>query len=517
MSHTANSSILLLKNDVDGLKLECGPRSVGDFDSRCGSDIHLLQEKHSFLNPRAPCFFPETKNRNTLGQGVLNHSATPFVFRSSLVSVDDDMPEVIEVDTPNTSFEVGVGDLTSNDLIYGSGSTISSTININTILTFVFCNTYEFSAYYFAYVLAMYVVLALVIGPNVPHTDDLSDGDDVSPHELLQSLRLKNVDRIIIGHLNINSIRNKIGALGDLIGDRIDIFLISETKIDQSFPPAQFHINGFSDPYRLDRNEHGGGLLLYIRSDITTKPLPLISGGIECIIMEATISKKKWLLFGVYNPQKAGTSSFLEALGRDMDHYLPLYDNVILLGDFNSEVSEGPVDDFCSLYNLKNLIKSPTCFKSNANPSCIDLILTNRINSFQNSSTVETGLSDFHHLVFTVLKTTFRKKTPKMVRYRDYRNYSSFNYLNDVNRSLAGVDLHQISHDDYDNLLMGVLDRHAPLKSKCVRGNDQPFMTAELRKEHMKRTMLLNKYRSDLSAYKKQRNLCVGLLRKVKA
>ena len=87
---------------------------------------------------------------------------------------------------------------------------------------------------------------------------------------------------------------------------------------------------------------------------------------------------------------------------------------------------------------------------------------------------------------------------------------------------LAGVDLHQLPHDDYNGLLLRILDKHAPLKTKYVRGNDQPFMTKELRKAHMKRTMLLNKYRKNgnaenESAYKRQRNLCTKLLKSTKA
>ena len=281
------------------------------------------------------------------------------------------------------------------------------------------------------------------------------------------------------------------------IQDRIDILVVSETKIDGSFPPVQFRLDGFATPHRLDRNIHGGGLLLYVRSDITAKPLPLICDGIECIILEVTISKKKWLLIGAYNPQKAQTKKFLLTLGGNLGHYLPSYDNVVLAGDFNSEASEEVMDDFCILFNLKSLIKSPTCFKSDTNPSCIDLILTNRNNCFQNSTTIETGLSDFHHLVLTVLKTTFRKKPPKVVRYRNYRLYNRQNYINDLNLSLAGTDLHHISSDDYNDLLLRVLDVHAPLKMKYIRGNDQPFMNSELRREHMKRTMLLNRFRRD--------------------
>ena len=47
--------------------------------------------------------------------------------------------------------------------------------------------------------------------------------------------------------------------------------MISETKLDSSFPKGQFHLHGFSEPYRLDRNGNGGGILVFIREDIPSK------------------------------------------------------------------------------------------------------------------------------------------------------------------------------------------------------------------------------------------------------
>ena len=86
------------------------------------------------------------------------------------------------------------------------------------------------------------------------------------PFKLLSNIRQKNSNRLIIAQLNINSIRNKFSSLASMIENNIDIFLIPETKIDSSFPTAQFHINFTT--YRCDRNENGGGLLLYVREDI---------------------------------------------------------------------------------------------------------------------------------------------------------------------------------------------------------------------------------------------------------
>ena len=54
------------------------------------------------------------------------------------------------------------------------------------------------------------------------------------------------------------------------------------------------------------------------------------------------------------------------------------YENIILMGDFNSEMSEEPMQIFCNTYNLKSLVSKPTCYKNIENPSCIDLILTNK-------------------------------------------------------------------------------------------------------------------------------------------
>ena len=279
----------------------------------------------------------------------------------------------------------------------------------------------------------------------------------------------------------------------DLVKNKIDILLISETKLDCTFPKSQFRIQGYS-AYRLDRTSTGGGLLLFIRADIPVKPLPLLLGGIECLILEITISKKKWILVGTYNPNKSMISSHLDTLGKNLSHYLSSYDNVILLGDLNSEVKEEAMSEFCSIFNLTSLIKKPTCFKNPENPSCIDLILTNRPHSFQNSYILESGLSDFHKLTITVLKTSYRKKPPKLVQYRNYKKFSHANFRNELISVLNRVNLYHISNDEFVTLFMEIFNKHAPLNIKYVRANENPFMTKELRKEHMNRTRLRNKY-----------------------
>ena len=78
------------------------------------------------------------------------------------------------------------------------------------------------------------------------------------------------------------------------------------------------------------------------------------------------------------------------------------------------------MNSFCSLYNLKSLVHEPTCFKNIDNPSCIDLILTNKSLCFQNTSVIDTGLSDFHKLTLTTMKASFQKQEPKILHYRNF-------------------------------------------------------------------------------------------------
>ena len=87
------------------------------------------------------------------------------------------------------------------------------------------------------------------------------------------NLRKKNVDRVIIGSLNINTILSKLDQLAVIIGNSIDILTIQETKLQKGIDTDRLKMPGYHEPYRLDRNRHGGGVLIYVREDIPTKPV----------------------------------------------------------------------------------------------------------------------------------------------------------------------------------------------------------------------------------------------------
>ena len=142
--------------------------------------------------------------------------------------------------------------------------------------------------------------------------------------------------------------------LSDQIKGNIDVLLVSETKNDESFTNGNFLIDGFSTPYRSDRNSNGGGLMLFVRKDIPSNL-------------------------------------------------------VLILGDFNIEVDDQNMKNFCDSYSLTSLIKHPTCYKNPSHLKYIDLILTNVPRSVQTTCVIETGLSDFHLITLTVMRKSFKK------------------------------------------------------------------------------------------------------------
>ena len=244
----------------------------------------------------------------------------------------------------------------------------------------------------------------------------------------LKKVRIKNMNKLVIGHININSLRYKFECLSAQVRGNVDILLISETKLDSSFPASQFSMNGYSQVARQDRTGNGGGLLLFIREDIPAKHLSTEGKPIEAFFVELNLHMNKWLLCCSYNPNKSMLGSHIEALSKSLDLYSTKYSNILVIGDFNEQFNAPLLKIFCESYNLASLVKTPTCFKNPDNPSCIDLMLTNAPKSFQNSCTIETGLSDFHKMTITVMKTKYEKLPPKVIKYRDYKNFSNENF-----------------------------------------------------------------------------------------
>ena len=336
-----------------------------------------------------------------------------------------------------------------------------------------------------------------------------------------------------IAYLNINHLRNKVVDLRYILKDINPTFLaISETKLDDSFPNAQFNINGYLNvkEFRRDRNKNGGGLLAYIKKGTPVKRIKNYEHEeIETLAIELKIGSQKWCIVSVYRSEQTSVDHFLSTFSLCLDKIYDKYQNVIVIGDININSLENrrnndkskfeKLKHFCDTYDLHNLIKSPTCFQSEE-PTSLDVILTNKRRSFMHSKSIQNGLSDHHSLICTMLKTKVKKVKPNVIRFRCMKHFNEKEFLTELKIVLSSLNFNNPKNDfsKFANKFLQVLDKHAPIKTKITRGNDAPFMTSDLRREIRHRSRLSNKaFKLKTSeskcAFKRQRNKCTNLLR----
>ena len=128
--------------------------------------------------------------------------------------------------------------------------------------------------------------------------------------------------------------------------------------------------------------------------------------------------------------------------------------------------------------------------------------------------TFETGVSDHHKLIGTMLRSTFAKGKPKRMFYRCYKNFDNKKFEEELQKQLLSVS----DFESFHFAFKVILNRLASLKQKPIRNNNQPFMTKTLRKVIMKRSKLRNKFNKErnIEYWLRQRNLCSNLLKESK-
>ena len=140
-----------------------------------------------------------------------------------------------------------------------------------------------------------------------------------------------------------------------MLTEVLDTLMISESKLDDSFPKTQFNMEGFRTPFRLDRNKHVGGILLYVRNNIDTILLinHVFPNDIEAFITEVKVNTCKWLVGFSSNPNRINVSAHLEQILESVRCYSKKYENVLLMGDYNVDIKETNVTVFCNQHKLK--------------------------------------------------------------------------------------------------------------------------------------------------------------------
>ena len=221
------------------------------------------------------------------------------------------------------------------------------------------------------------------------------------------------------------------------------------------FPITQFHIEGYQfPPFRRDRiqptntTHFGGGKIVYIKEGVISNRLNKYeTEHAETICTNLTIKERKWFILFAYRPESINRKLFFDEIHKSLSKAVKDYDNIIVIGDLNIDLTTPSTDTYnllselCATFNLKNLVKGITCNKSQQGSS-IDVILTNKPRSFFNTNITETGLSDHHCMTSTFLRCQYEKLPPKNFIYRDTKHLNEEVFINDI-KNIQMAEIHR--------------------------------------------------------------------------
>ena len=180
--------------------------------------------------------------------------------------------------------------------------------------------------------------------------------------QVLSDLRRTNPANLNFCYLNINSVRNKFTDFQEIINGNVDVVSIAETKIDASFPSAQFVLEGYHSPYRLDISSRSGSILEYVKSSIPSRRQSCenLCGSIKAVPVEISLRKEICLVISIYRAPSQNSEYFLNKLTVMIDFFADTYDNYLIMGDFNIEQNDPSLKAFLNSNKFYNLIKSNT-------------------------------------------------------------------------------------------------------------------------------------------------------------
>ena len=247
------------------------------------------------------------------------------------------------------------------------------------------------------------------------------DYDETSPEDFLYHMQkhmISHPTNLIIGSLNINSVRHKFSTVNHILSNGyLDIFGLSETKIDQSCPDGQFYIENCMC-HRKDRTCKGGCLIFYVQSDIPQRRrvdlksnIDSRNSGIEIVILETVLhNKERWIYVLGYKPPNINDSTFLDAFCLMGDIVMNESENIVIIGDYNCDLMvHNALKNACVSFDLHNLVTSSPTFHKSCNGSLIDLCLVSKPLRFKKALNLDCWLSDFHSIVCITTKLSLPK------------------------------------------------------------------------------------------------------------
>ena len=308
-----------------------------------------------------------------------------------------------------------------------------------------------------------------------------------------------------IAFLNIVSLRKHRRELEIVLNDNdIDIIGLSETRLDETVRDSDVNINGYNI-YRNDRNTNGGGVAIYVKESLSEPTVKIKSDKLELVALEFTPNHAKpFLVMCWYRPPTSGVDDASFENLRDILRKVDKEEKeMILIGDTNCDFKNNQnanakkLKTIYSEFQFTQLINKYTRVAITTNEqneqkttkTLIDHFSTTSPRYILRADVLRIGMVD-HYMVYAIRKINawrLKKKKPKIIESRSLSRYNKELFRNDLRQIDWSTILDPLSENPnemasaFQEIFELILDMHAPLKKRRVRGEFAPWLNQSIR------------------------------------
>jgi len=324
-------------------------------------------------------------------------------------------------------------------------------------------------------------------------------------------------------HCNIRSIRNKLEYIRDNLTD-FNVLCFTETHLDHNILDSELHLSSvFDAPYRKDRTNHGGGILLYTNKDLYHTRIPDLEIYCNESIWIKIKVKSEVFLIGVFYSPRTADATFFYNLNLNIEKALEHSNNIIILGDLNENLLNpnfNNLRDILIVNSLQNVITTPTRQQAILDPILIPTDMT-----YCNAGVINIpdNISD-HNATYLFLPFAY-EILPSFKRTIWIYKKAKFDVLNEKISNFDWSCLKVGSLNDacklFTETFMNFVNACVPRKIIQVRQNDKPWYDSIVRNFSRKRDRMKNIARKsgktgDWEKYKQLRNKVNNLKKQAK-
>ena len=363
----------------------------------------------------------------------------------------------------------------------------------------------------------------------------VSADDDLNLHlgGLVENTFIRFTKNFNVCHINAQSIPAHYSELlATFENAPVHACLVSETFLKPTLPSSSFALPG----YVLVRNDRtgkgGGGVAIYIRADIKYKVVSQspssYSKALEYLLLDISLNTVPVLLGVAYAPP---TVTFIDKLEEILETFVPAYEHVLLMGDFNTclirerdRVRSTKLRTVTTSAGISMLKLDPT-FHINDTHSELDLIMVSKPEQVAHHGQLAAPGFSHHDLIFVSYKVRTPKSKPKIVLLRSFARMDTEKLIDDARRldwaELEGAGTVDSKLGIFNSTLLKLYDKHAPVRKVRVKRPPAPWLSDRIRMLMARRDRLRRKHRKNPTeenwcAFKLARNRCNQVIRNAK-